>query len=237
MVRMRRALFGLTLVIGFILIAPAPALAGGSLMEWDAPAYAPGQIATGHGTFFDGCCSRGMAKDGPYFAYLVPADGHGEIPPLPKEAIIVAPLSDTEEGPPWGVALSFTVPDVPAGSYYNVLLCNDPCTEFLGDSMGNGFAVVSSPERAEVQPMVQRVRTKMAKQIRFLRARIEKVELRQRAFESAANQRIDMLSERVAELQRAPLPEGDRSPTKAGAAVMLGTLGIGAIAWVVRRSR
>ena len=231
---MRRALSGLTIVIGLILVAPA--LAGGSHMEWDAPAYAPGQIATGHGIFYEGCCSRGTTEDGPYFAYLVPPD-HGEIPPLPKEAIIVAPLPNTEQESPWVVDVSFTVPDVPAGRYYSVLLCNDPCTEFLGDSMGDGFTIVSSPERAEVQPMVQRLRTKTARQIRFLRARIERLELQQRDFESVADERMDALSERVAELERAPLLEEGRSPTEPGAAALvLGALGIGAIAWVIRRA-
>ncbi|MPZ71410.1 MAG: hypothetical protein GEU71_18085, partial [Actinobacteria bacterium] len=207
---MRRALCGLTIAIGSILLTPGPAVAGGSWMDWEATAYAPGQVANGHGTFSHGCCNRGTEKDGPYFAYLVRAH-HGEIPPLPKDAINLEPLPNVQGEPPWDVTLSFTVPDVPSGAY-NVLLCNDPCTDFLGDSMGNGFTVAPSPERAEMHPVIHRLRTRLAKHIRLLRARIERLELQHRRLQSATDQRVDLLSDRVADLERVPPTEEDRSP-------------------------
>ncbi|MPZ70906.1 MAG: PEP-CTERM sorting domain-containing protein, partial [Actinobacteria bacterium] len=65
--------------------------------------------------------------------------------------------------------------------------------------------------------------------------RIERLELQHRRLQSATDQRVDLLSDRVADLERVPPTEEDRSP-EPGTAAVLGVLGIGALAWLVRRS-
>lgn len=133
---MTRRLLG-PLVLFVLLIPAAPARAGGTWLEFDRDAYAPGETAraqalVGHGQL-------GWVHDGPFYAYL--AESHQ----VPSEVGIPLGNLVLEEQSPTTVlvTLEFRVPDVAAGEYA-VIYCNDPCTEGLGDLIGGSLTVVAS---------------------------------------------------------------------------------------------
>ena len=135
--RVRRAL--LPLLVVTLLLPAAPAAAGG----WDGLSfprhhYLVGHVASVRSQFFAGALEGvGPLDGGPYYAYLLTKSrgslfGMIDAPEIPAGAIRLGTLSIlgpiiADDGYPYGVAsLSFTVPDVPSGSY-PIGFCDDPC--------------------------------------------------------------------------------------------------------------
>jgi len=123
-----------------VLAASVPAHAGG----WDSlrfrrDHYLVGQIARARTEFFAGDLEGAGPLDGRvYSAYLLPRSrdiGFGMITPptIPTGAIRLGALDvegpfEKPDGYPYGIAsLTFSVPDVPTGSY-SIGFCDDPCT-------------------------------------------------------------------------------------------------------------
>lgn len=130
-------------VLGSVAIAvfgsAVPASAGGwDSLQFRRQHYLVGNIATARTEFFAGDLKGSGPLDGrTYYAYLLPRTrtGFGMIDPpaIPDGAIrlgaldLRAPLTKSD-GYPYGIAsLTFTVPDVPSGTY-PIGFCDDPCT-------------------------------------------------------------------------------------------------------------
>lgn len=145
------------------------AAGGGSWLDFEQAAYRPGEEARAEGWVSHG--QLGWVEDGPFFAYLRPpgtvpeASAPDQWPWISPRDLPLAPLDIGP--PPTGYAgvtarLIFPVPEVAPGTY-EVVYCNDPCTDGLGDLIGATLAVADAdgavpttsttvPERTTLAP-------------------------------------------------------------------------------------
>jgi chaperonin cofactor prefoldin len=141
-------------------VAPAGiASAGGSFLVPPEKTHLVGDRVRA-GTPFGGGSYEGKVSDGPFTVYLVP-DGR-RVPrnggSVPAWAV---PLGELQimRTPGLVASISFTVPDVPAGSY-NLDYCNVPCTiDGVGDLTGAGwpFAVGATLVEARLGARVDKL--------------------------------------------------------------------------------
>jgi hypothetical protein len=136
-----RCLWATALVAMAVGLWAAPAQAGGSTWKFDAEWYEPGQRAFAWASVaWEHSPMLGTPEDGPYSAYLAPAEPATPWPPIPGNAVRVADvaidLAPYDAGAvrygPHHATIEFTVPDLPAGRY-TVMHCNSSCTTTLGD--------------------------------------------------------------------------------------------------------
>jgi hypothetical protein len=141
---MRRAIVAVALVVAAVGPTAGPAAAGGSWIEFEHRIFVPGERATGRG-ILSVTGSGAAVKEGPFYAYLVPADQWIDPPDIPASAIPLGPIR-IERIPGQAflrqATLSFVVPVVPVGTY-GIALCNRPCRDVhVGDLIGAwGFRV------------------------------------------------------------------------------------------------
>jgi hypothetical protein len=123
-----------------LLLPPASAGAGGwDSLDFPERQYLVGEVASVRSQFFAGALEGSGPLDGrTYHAYLLPRSrdelfGMIDAPTIPPGAIRLGALDVSgpvvaADGYPYAVAaLSFTVPDVPSGTYA-IGFCDDPCT-------------------------------------------------------------------------------------------------------------
>jgi hypothetical protein len=129
------------IVIGFVLGAclalPLEAAAdGGAFIEFRGGSgsggggthFLPGDVATGTGYVFVPERWQDLLDRGPFYVYVVTQGFIREERPLPPDAMRVGTATiEHDSRTSFLIHMSFTVPDVP-GDYYNVQICNDPCT-------------------------------------------------------------------------------------------------------------
>jgi hypothetical protein len=142
------------------LAVPAPARAGGALLEFDREFYVPGDVVRAHSVVWLKS-ALGRLGDGPYFAYVhEPAPDYP--PPLPDAALRVAPVEVEERpGTEYGEASTeFVLPPLGPGRY-RLTLCNDPCTETLGDIMSTELVVAASEGEGELMTIQQALRVRL----------------------------------------------------------------------------
>jgi len=138
-----RRLFPFTLLIVVGMGAALPALAGGAVWEFEQY-QRPGEEVVAITSVVWDDTSLGTPEQGPYYVYLAPMDVDFTWPGLPEEAVLVG-LVEVYEGPyqdragylmgPNHAVARFEIPDIEPGSY-QILHCNDPCTDTLGDIIG-----------------------------------------------------------------------------------------------------
>jgi hypothetical protein len=147
---MRRAIVAIALVVAAAGPSAGPATAGGSLIEFENRTFVPGERATGRGVL-SVTGSGAAVKEGPFHAYLVPADQWIHPPDIPASAVPLGPIR-IERVPGQAflrrATLSFVVPVVPVGTY-GIALCNRPCRDVhVGDLIGAwGFRVGIAGDR------------------------------------------------------------------------------------------
>jgi hypothetical protein len=140
--RAHRLILVVAAALGGVALLPTFASAGGG---WSTPArsaYVPAQVAIVQGTFWEGATGDAIA-DGPYIAYLLPANRWIQGRRVPEAAIPVGQVMITRtDGHGFIARVEFRVPDLPAGLYH-IQYCNDPCTVYgLGDLIGSeSFAI------------------------------------------------------------------------------------------------
>jgi hypothetical protein len=176
-----RILLGGLAVVGFVLAIPAPASAGGSLLEFDRFAYQPGDIAVAEGSFGKGCCGRGLPKDGPFYVYAHPSRAPYicDEPCVPKGAIRVGVIEVSGDGPTWHGRVEFVVPDLAPGTY-GIWHCNDPCGTGLGDVVFWELRVVESDVEARLWSKLDRLEQKLSTGKWNNRSRLQQLERRVR---------------------------------------------------------
>jgi hypothetical protein len=176
--RARRFVVVAAAALGGVALLPTSASAGGG---WSTPgrsAYVPAQVASVRGTFWEGSTGEAIA-DGPYIAYLLPANGWIQGHRVPEAAIPVGQVMITRmDGDGFLARVEFRVPDLPAGLYH-IQYCNDPCTVYgLGDLIGSeSFAIgatlaegrllmLAHHLRSRIDEVTYRLRREAAAQVR-----------------------------------------------------------------------
>jgi hypothetical protein len=181
---MRRVPLALVIVVASLLLAPSAASGGGSWLNGPDD-VAVGQTVTLRGTFGDGALAPVSA--GPWFGYLAhdyELVGPGE--PVFLGAVDIRP-SETIYCC-WVASLTFTVPDVPAGSYW-VRVCDMGCHTGVGDLIG-----------AEVFVAVTAAEARLSHALRDARARLETTKSRAEVLRrrgTALEDRVELLEHEV----------------------------------------
>lgn len=175
---------------------PAPARAGGALLDFDQDFYVPGDVVRAHSSVWLKS-AEGRLDDGPYFAYLSHQSGEFP-PPLPPEALRVAPVEvvprpETEHGDAY---VEFALPEVEPGTYW-LTLCNDPCKLQLGDIMATELVVASDAAEGRMVMAVDR----LSARLRTLRILVSNRVLGHRA--ESLRGRVTALERDVTSLTRA----------------------------------
>ena len=177
-----RARWGALLLVLVLMLASAPARAGG----WDAliirGAHIVGDVVSIRSRFFAGELDESGPLDGrPYYAYLLAGSRDEsfvmiDAPTIPKGAIRLGEVSVTgpviaEDGYPYGVAqLTFPVPDVPSGTYA-IGFCDDPCTySTIGWLAWGRIRIVHTPFEGLLLQRLDRASKRMSR-IEFERRR------------------------------------------------------------------
>lgn len=129
------------IVVGFVLGAslalPLEAAAdGGAFIEFRGGSgsggggthFLPGDVAAGTGYVYVPERWQDLLDRGPFYVYVVTQGFIREGRPLPPGAMRVGTATiEHDSRTSFLIHMSFEVPDVP-GDYYNVQICNDPCT-------------------------------------------------------------------------------------------------------------
>jgi hypothetical protein len=197
--------------LGGVALLPSSASAGGG---WSTPgrsAYVPAQVAIVRGTFWEGSTGEAIA-DGPYIAYLLPADRWIQGHRVPEAAIPVGQVMITRmDGHGFLARVEFRVPDLPAGLYH-IQYCNDPCTVYgLGDLIGSeSFAIgatlaegrllmLAHHLRSRIDEVTSRLRQEATAQVRG----VERELTAARGLETIAEVRVRELTETLRTTRRA----------------------------------
>jgi hypothetical protein len=160
--RARRFVLVLAASLGGTALLPTSATAGGGWSTPERPAYVPAEVAIVQGTFWEGSTGEAIA-DGPYIAYLLPANRWIQGHRVSEAAIPVGQVMITRtDGHGFLARVEFRVPDLPAGLYH-IQYCNDPCTvEALGDLIGSElFAIGATRTEGRLLNLAQRLRSKI----------------------------------------------------------------------------
>lgn len=175
--RARRSVLVVATALG-VAVLPTSARAGGG---WSVPgrsAYVTAEVATVQGTFWEVSSGASIA-DGPFIAYLLPANRWIQGHRVPEAAIPVGQVMISRiDGPGFLARVDFRVPDLPAGLYH-IQYCNDPCTvDGLGDLIGSeSFAIgatlaegrllmLAHHLRSRIDEVTYRLRRQAAAQVR-----------------------------------------------------------------------
>jgi hypothetical protein len=216
----------LSIVSVLVLTYPLPAASGGgATFDFGSDYLVIGDDVTGRTGVWLGAKRSGHLGDGPFHAYLVPANTHFPEEGLPQEATWLAPISfEPEPGPYATATVSFRVPDVPPGDY-SLMVCDVPCTtQSVGDLIGGWFTIASSPVEARIQSLADRIDWKTG----ALRRQMNREEKRAERTEEGLATRVDRLQRELDALasRTAPRPPDAGTPawlagTGWGAALML----------------
>jgi hypothetical protein len=146
----RRTLAAAVLLL-LLVIAPSPALADGATLDFQEEFVEPGQLAEAVTYIWLGRKDVATLEEGPFHAYLLPANTWIDPPRVPPSAIPIGEITFAQTGPREGTAsLSFVVPEVESASY-GIFYCNVPCEiATVGDLTGGWIRIARSAEEARL---------------------------------------------------------------------------------------
>lgn len=186
-------------------LAPADAIAnGGSYLEFDRTHYLPGDRGVALAYASVPKKSEELLERGPFHLFAVPKGmALREGRPIPSGAIRLGTFTiEEEEDGYFELRAAFTAPRLPSG-YYDMALCNDPCTiSGFGGSLVGSISIVATRREAELLTENDRLRSRLfgeRRESRRAERRLEEVESQldaQLAF--ASSQR----AEHAAEIER-----------------------------------
>ena len=133
-------------------LAPGVASAnGGAYIEFEGTHHLPGEQVTGEVSVSVPQSERDLLDRGPFYAYLLPGNAFIEAGrPIPAGAIRVGTFTVEPGGMQTELRVSFTVPEV-TGDYYQVGLCNDPCTvDGFGETVSGSISIVATAREASL---------------------------------------------------------------------------------------
>ena len=200
--------------LGGVILLPAAAGAGGGWSTPERSAYEPAQVAIVQATISEGSTGEAIG-DGPFIAYLLPANRWIQGGRLPEAAIPVGQVMVTRtDGHEFLARVEFRVPDLPAGLYH-IQYCNDPCPGYtvvgLGDLIGSeSFAINATLAEGHLLMLAQHLRSKIDEVTRRLRreaaAQVRRVEgelTTARGLQTIAEVRVRELTETLRTTRRA----------------------------------
>ncbi len=175
--RARRFVIVVAAALGVAVLPTTSASAGGGWSTPERSAYVPAEVAIVQGTFWQD--TTGETANGPYIAFLLPANRWIQGHRVPEAAIPVGQVMITRtEGDGFLARVGFRVPDLPAGLYH-IQYCNDPCTGYgIGDLIGSeSFAIgatlaegrllmLAHDLRSKIDEVTYRLRRQAAAQVR-----------------------------------------------------------------------
>lgn len=140
-------------MLGALLAWPTEAGAdGGAYIEFEETHYLPGDSATGTGYVAIPENQWDLLERGPFSVYVVPPDAWIEAgEPLPDGVIRVGTATiEPERGTTFEIRMTFAVPTVP-GDYYNVQVCNQPCTiTGFREPLSGSISIVETEREAQL---------------------------------------------------------------------------------------
>ena len=148
--RARRAI--VAAMVATVGLAPGTASAnGGAYIEFEGTHHLPGDQVTGEVYVSIPQGERDLLDRGPFYAYLLPGNAFiEEGRPIPPGAIRVGTFTVEADGMQTELRVSFTVPDVP-GDYYQVGLCNDPCTVAgFGETVSGSVSIIATAREGKL---------------------------------------------------------------------------------------
>jgi len=124
---------------------------GGAYIEFKGTHHLPGEQVTGELYVSIPQKRLDLLDRGPFYAYLLPGNTSIEQGrPLPVGAIRVGTFVVEKAGTESELSVSFTVPDI-EGDFYQVGLCNDPCTvSGFGETVGGSVSIVATAREAKL---------------------------------------------------------------------------------------
>jgi hypothetical protein len=204
--RGRRSLV-LIVAVGTLLTLPVEAAAnGGAYLDFDRTHYLPGDTGVASTYVRIPEKRRSLLDEGPFYLFLLPrgvAVEEGKA--IPAGATRLGTLEfEQEKGASYELYAPFTMPRVESG-YYEMGVCNDPCTiTGFREVLTGSVSVVATRREAELLTQNQRLRSRvfgLRREARRAERRLEQVEAEldaQLAFGSEERQR---LSGEIARLQ------------------------------------
>jgi hypothetical protein len=168
-------------------LAPGVASAnGGAYIEFEGTHHLPGEQVTGEVYVTVPRSERDLLDRGPFYAYLLPGNAFIEAGrPIPAGAIRVGTFTVEPDGMQTELRVSFTVPEV-TGDYYQVGLCNDPCTVAgFGETVSGTVSIVATTREGKLLTENSKLHVHAARLERDLR-KAEKTAEEQGAVTSSA---------------------------------------------------
>jgi hypothetical protein len=217
--------------IGATLALPLDAAAdGGAYIEFRRTHYLPGETAVGVAYVSIPEPQQALLERGPFYVYVVPSRGWiREGRPLPEGVIRVGTaVVQQDSGTTFEVQTSFAVPDLP-GEYYNVQICNDPCTiTGFRESLSAQISIVQTRREANLLNEQQRLFGKNWSLHRKLRQADKAYEELGASLEETFDRMVQLSAENSqleAELEAATAPDteataGDARPLVEGWALV-----------------
>ena len=227
--------------LGGVALLPTSASAGGGWSIPERTAYVPAQVAIVQATIWEDSTGEAIG-DGPFIAYLLPANRWIQGGRVPEAAIPVDQVMITRiAGQRFRARVQFQVPDLPAGIYH-IQYSNDPSTGYTVDGLGDLIAsepfaigatlaegrllMLADHLRSKIHEVTYRLRRQAATQVRDVERELTAAQ----GFQAIAEVRVRELTETLRTTRRALEAEGS---TRATAFVIAASLLLIALALLV----
>ena len=213
--RARTAIVAITAFVAIGLTPGAARANGGAYVEFEGRHHLPGDVVTGELYVSIPKDKLGLLDRGPFYAYLLAGNDVIEAGrPLPPGALRVGTFVVEKRATDAELAVTFTVPDL-VGDYYNVGLCNDPCTlSGFGEPVSGSVSIVATAREASLLTQSGQLRSKLYHAQRDLR-KMEKSAKVQTATLSDAVAQSDAAREELS--SRVETLEGQLASSRAAA--------------------
>jgi hypothetical protein len=215
-----RRTFLVMATIGALLTMPTGAAAnGGAYIDFDRTHYLPGD--SGQAVTYVSIPERkeSLFDRGPFHLFALP-DGMRleEGRPIPTDAIRLGTFSIEEEKGSYELAAEFTVPVISSG-FYDMFLCNDPCTlSGFREPLSGSISVVATEREAALLNANARLHGRMwglRSQVRKAERDVKHLE-RNMSFATSERGRmsaeIERLEQQLAAARRRAAEAADRAP-------------------------
>ena len=228
-------------------LAPGVASAnGGAYIEFEGTHHLPGEQVTGEVSVSIPQGERDLLGRGPFYAYLLPGNAFIEAGrPIPPGAIRVGTFTvEPGGGMQTRLRVSFTVPEV-TGDYYQVGLCNDPCTiDGFGETVSGSVSIVATVREASLLTENGKLHARAAGLERDLRKAVKSAE-EQAAVTSSAlaesqaegqalHSQVRSLEANLAAAQETAADAEGRLPLEPWVAVAI-AVAIAVVTWLIAR--
>jgi hypothetical protein len=195
--RARAVIVAMTALVAIGLTPSAASANGGAYVEFEGRHHLAGDVVTGELYVSIPRSKLDLLDRGPFYAYLLAGKDFIEAgKPLPPGAIRVGTFVVEKRATDAELAVTFTVPDV-VGDYYNVGLCNDPCTlTGFGEPVSGSVSIVATAREASLLTQNGQLQNKLYHSQRDLR-KLEKSTEAQTASLSHAVEQSDAAREQL----------------------------------------